>query len=47
MTPRSAYPPAPVGQQDTSQARCCVGLGALRSAPGTLLLTTGTASIPT
>ncbi len=47
MTPGSACPPAPVGQQETSHARCCVGLGGTRSAPGTLLLTTGTASIPT
>ncbi len=27
MTPGSACPPAPVGQQEPSHARCCVGLG--------------------
>ena len=44
MTRRSVIPAAPVGQQATSRARRCVSWGALRSARGSLLLTTGTAS---
>jgi hypothetical protein len=41
MTRRPTTPAAPVGQQGTSRARRCVSRGALRSARGSLLLTTG------
>ena len=43
MTRRSAIPAAPVGQQGPPARTAASAVGALRSARGSLLLTTGTA----
>jgi hypothetical protein len=43
MTRRSAIPAAPVGQQGPPARAAASAVGALRSARGSLLLTTGTA----
>lgn len=45
MKPRPSVPARPRGSTGTSRARRCVSRGALRAARGSLLLTTGTASI--
>ena len=44
MTRRSVIPAAPVGQQAPPARAAASAVGALRSARGSLLLTTGTAS---
>jgi hypothetical protein len=44
MRPRPAIPAAPVGQQAPPARAAASAVGALRSARGSLLLTTGTAS---
>jgi hypothetical protein len=44
MTRRSVIPAAPVGQQGPPARAAASAVGALRSARGSLLLTTGTAS---
>ena len=46
MSCRPAIPAAPVGQQGPPARAAASAVGALRSARGSLLLTTGTASIP-
>lgn len=46
MTRRSVIPAAPVGQQRPPARAAASAVGALRSARGSLLLTTGTASTP-
>jgi hypothetical protein len=43
MTRRSVIPAAPVGQQGPPARAAASAVGALRSARGSLLLTTGTA----
>jgi hypothetical protein len=43
MSCRPLHPGRPRGSTGTSRARRCVNHGALRSARGSLLLTTGTA----
>ena len=42
MTARASLPPAPVGQQAPPARAAASAIGALRSARGSLLLTTGT-----
>jgi hypothetical protein len=44
MSPRPNAPAAPVGQQGPPARAAASAMGALRSARGSLLLTTGTAS---
>jgi hypothetical protein len=44
MTRRSVIPAAPVGQEGPPARAAVSAVGALRSARGSLLLTTGTAS---
>jgi hypothetical protein len=44
MSRRSSVPAAPVGQQGLPARAAASAVGALRSARGSLLLTTGTAS---
>ena len=45
MRRRPTAPAAPVGQQEPPARAAASAMGALRSARGSLLLTTGTASI--
>jgi hypothetical protein len=46
MTRKSVIPAAPVGQQGPPARAAASAAGVLRSARGSLLLTTGTASTP-